>query len=120
MEKAFADLFSLPGFTTVGDGAEYAESDSILEGDSDDDEDDVATQSDSHLERIPGRISCFAHTLQLCVKDGLNAPVRHTSSLNKVARIVSHVKKSTILTEKLESLSTKHLYQEMKLVGISR
>ena len=56
MKKAFADLFSLPGFTTVSEGAEYAESDSITEGDSDNDEDDVAIQSDSHLESIPGKV----------------------------------------------------------------
>ena len=58
----------MPGFSTVSDGAEYAVSDSIIEGDSDDDEDDVSTQSDSHVESILGSISCFAHTLLLCVK----------------------------------------------------
>ena len=55
------------------------------------------------------RISCFTHTLQLCIKDGINASRQVTKAIAKVAHIVNHVKKSTKATEKLESLFKKTL-----------
>ena len=88
--KAFANSFTLPGFESVSiDDDDDIESDAetvelIDEGD-DKMEDDSVTQLDSLIEKIPDRISCFAHTLQLCIKDGLSASARLTTSLNKVA-----------------------------------
>ena len=90
MKKAFANSFTLPGFESVSiDDDDDIESDAetvelIDEGD-DKMEDDSITQLDSLIEKIPDRISCFAHTLQLCIKDGLSASARLTTSLNKVA-----------------------------------
>ena len=55
------------------------------------------------------RISCFAHTLQLCVKDGINASRQVTRAIAKVANIVNNVKKSTKATEKFKSLFDKVL-----------
>lgn len=56
------------------------------------------------------RISCFTHTLQLCIKDGINASRQVTKAIAKVAHIiVNHVKKSTKATKKLESLFKKTL-----------
>ena len=58
---------------------------------------------------IPQRVSCFAHTLQLTVKDGLKASSEISKVLTKAARIVNHVKKSTVATEKIERLYGKTL-----------
>ena len=41
-------------------------------------EDDSTAQLDSLVEKIPDSISCLAHTLQLCIKDGLSASARLT------------------------------------------
>ena len=115
MKKTFGNSLSLPGFSSTMDNVEeHTESDAELEISMSDDEDtkDSNSQFDSIMEKIPDRVSCFAHTLQLCVRDGLTevtASARLTSSINKVARILNHVKKSTIATEKLESLSAKTL-----------
>ena len=73
---------------------------------SNDDEDDTdisdgieLLDASSHYDR---RISCFAHTLQLTVKDGLEASRQVKTILAKVSKIVNHIKKSTVATEKLE------------------
>ena len=47
-------------------------------------------------------ISCFAHTLQLCVSDGIKGCRRLQNLLAKAGKIVAHVQKSTIVIEKLE------------------
>lgn len=57
----------------------------------------------------PEHISCFAHMLQLCVKDGINASRQVARAIAKVVRIVNHVKKSAKATEKFESLFDKVL-----------
>ena len=66
---------------------------------------------------FPDRISFFAHTLQLTVKDGLQSSKQISALLAKVGKIVNSIKKSTIAVEKLEekkNLSS----QKMKLDGI--
>ena len=74
MKKVFGNSLSLPGFSyTMDNVEEHTESDAELEISMSDDEDteDSNSQFDSIMEKIPDRVSCFAHTLQLCVKDGL-------------------------------------------------
>ena len=73
--------------------------DSSNSSDSDDNED----EDDDELE-IPQRVACFAHTLQLCVKDGLKASSTISAVLRKAGRVVSHCRKSTLATEKVEEL----------------
>ena len=58
---------------------------------------------------IPQRISCFAHTLQLTVNDGLKSCKHISSTISKASRIVNHVRKSTVATEKMENLFGKTL-----------
>ena len=65
---------------------------------------------DSHCDEsfnIPQRISCFAHTLQLCIKDGSCTQI--SKVLTKSARIVNHVKKSILATDRLDQLYGKTL-----------
>lgn len=38
------------------------------------------------------RIKCFAHTLQLSVKDGIDGSKQLTTILSKVCKLVSHIK----------------------------
>ena len=83
------------------------------------DEDDGAAEIEESLESseisedifdtVPERISCFAHTLQLSIKDSINASQQATKAIAKVAKIVNHIKKSTKSTEMLESLFHKML-----------
>ena len=58
-------------------------------------------EADVQLEgiEIPQRVSCFTHTLQLSIKDGLNCCRQLTSILAKASRVVNHVRKSKIATE---------------------
>lgn len=83
--------FTLPGYQ-----------DDIEMGEEDDNEagEDV---TDDVLEDIPQHDRCFAHTLQLIVKDGLQSDSQINSILSKVSTIVGHVRKSTIATELLEN-----------------
>ena len=96
MTKAFC--FDLPGF----DGAvEDAESDD--DGDSNDEN----TQPDeSCYELLPAteRDACFAHTINLCVNDGLQKAGQHTTRvLGTTSKIVAYVRKSVNGTEALAS-----------------
>lgn len=47
-------------------------------------------------------IKCFAHTLQLTVKDGIHSSKQVISILAKVSKLVSFIKRSTSAMEKLE------------------
>lgn len=51
---------------------------------------------------MPEHQGCYAHTFQLCVKDGLKVADGIQALFGKVAKLVSHVRKSTIATELLE------------------
>ena len=48
---------------------------------------------------------CFAHTLQLVVKDGIKHATNAAAALTKVAKIAKFSYNSTIFSEKLENLS---------------
>ena len=88
------NAFSLPGFDTLQQ-----------ESDQSDSEDDIENYGDPNFELEddalallpPVRNSCFAHTLQLVVKDGLNK----ADIFSKVSTIISHVRKSTVATDVL-------------------
>ncbi len=55
------------------------------------------------------RMSCFAHTLQLTVKDGIDSSKQVTATLAKVSKLVHHIKKSTNAVEKLELKNEKQV-----------
>ena len=99
---------SLPGFQVELDSDE-----DDLDDDDDDDQDEQSTESDDDVQldeiEIPQRISCFAHTLQLTIKDGLKSCKQISSVLTKASLIVNHVRKSTIATGKMETLYGKTL-----------
>lgn len=84
--------FSLPGMES-------------LEADSEDGEGECsAVESPEHMEYLPvERVSCFAHTLQLVIKDGLKEAGQIRTVLAKASRFVSHCRRSTKATEILES-----------------
>jgi len=50
----------------------------------------------------PSRISCFAHTLQLVIKDGFKNAEAVTRVLEKMARLVKHVRHSSIASDLFE------------------
>ena len=91
MKKAFQPI-SLPGFVLADDESEDEDDDNESLGISI--EECEEQDQDLQLDNLE-RISCFAHTLQLCVKDGINASRQITKAIAKVAHIVNHVKKST-------------------------
>ena len=86
--------FSLPGFPDESD-------------DDDDDTDDsleisdplIDIYDDLHNEHIP----CYAHTLQLVIKDGFKQAGNISKVLGKASAIVSHVQKSVCASDILES-----------------
>jgi len=69
---------------------------------------------------IPQRVSCFAHTLQLSVKDGLKGCSGISKVLAKAVRIVNHVKKSMVATEKIGGLYGKTLVSKNETHRISQ
>jgi hypothetical protein len=109
MKKAFDDTVILPHFEFE------SEMDSVDENEADDDSDcgDLDRSSDPVVDfeevRIPQRIPCFAHTLQLCINDGLKSCSGISTVLTKAGRIVNHVKKSTVATGKIEEMYGKTL-----------
>ena len=85
--------FSLPGFMDTDD--------------QDPDEPDHTTDddpSDTAFDDLPGHLPCFAHTLQLVVKDGIK-PADQLTKVN-TSTIVSSVRKSTQATEGEHRLQT--------------
>lgn len=58
---------------------------------------------------------CFAHTLQLIIKDGFKASGHIGSTISKCSRLVSFVRKSTIASEDLEG--KKYCSWQMQHVG---
>ncbi len=84
---------SLPGFKDQEPPADEVDNNSEEEDDSEDDSDDHES----------GHNPCFAHTLQLVIKDGLKEAGAIKKVLAKAATIVAHVRKSQVATELLES-----------------
>ena len=94
--------FSLPGFEE-----EY---DDNLEDESDDDSEEEGRENVETLEELEDfyselnqHVSCFAHVLQLVIKDGFKQAASINKVLNKASSIVSHVRKSIVSSEILES-----------------
>ena len=99
VKKAFLETIDLPEFMVEGD-SEDEDRDIEEEGDDFGDSSD-GSKVDEKLS-LPQRVPCFAHTLQLCVKDGLKASSPIAAVLHKAGRIVSHCRKSTLATFKTE------------------
>lgn len=107
VKKAFADTVSMPSFEVEAESEESEQEDEDIEETDGSDAEVEAIELEKMT--IPQRVSCFAHTLQLTVKDGLKACSGISKVLTKAARIVNHVKKSTVATEKIERLYGKTL-----------
>ncbi|KAK6483662.1 zinc finger BED domain-containing protein 4-like [Huso huso] len=85
----------LPGFLPQAQASQdSSDSESDLDGDS--------VSDDSLLESLPQHESCFAHSLQLVVRDGLKSSTQTTKVLAKVSSIVAHIRESTTATDLLE------------------
>ncbi|CAF3602139.1 unnamed protein product, partial [Rotaria sp. Silwood2] len=67
-------------------------------------DDDIVQCLSENLELL--RLPCFAHTLQLVVKDGIKYASNATAALTKVAKIAKFSHDSILFAEKLENLST--------------
>ncbi len=103
MKKAFV---SLPGFCQSNDTLEDQSSD---ESDSEFEEEGTQGTEGSTANTVLDKVvtpfnhhSCFAHTLELVVKDGFNSQHQINSVISKCAKLVSFVHKSTIATDSLE------------------
>ena len=74
--------FDLPGYSVL----ESDKSEEDLESDNEDDTYSDSTDTD-YFQFLPERMSCFAHTLQLVVQDGLMHCNQSTNAVAKVAAI---------------------------------
>ena len=104
MVKAFK--VDLPGYTCVAMESDISDDTDISDDDDDDTSDDM---SDSKIDpavfdHLPAeRDSCFAHTSQLVVHDGLKQAGPHiTKLIAQAAKIVSFARKSVLATDILE------------------
>ena len=97
MVKAFK--FGLPGFE--GDKLQ-ADEDSDKEVDEEDDLSELDEEEDP-FDHIPKHSRCYAHTLQLVVKDGLRDCTSHIKTvIGKASSLVSFVRRSIHASEILE------------------
>ena len=84
--------FNLPGYEEESDDSELS-----------DDEDNNISHHKGFFDVLPvEHHGCFAHALQLVIKDGFKNAGRIDRVISKCSKIVSHVRKSTIATEVLE------------------
>ena len=65
--------------------------------------DDIIQSLSENLELL--NLPCFAHTLQLVVKDGIKHAMNAATALTKIAKIEKFSHNSTLFSEKLETLS---------------
>ena len=99
MTKAFE--FPLPGYVTEKETD--ADEDSDSEDSPDPSEDSASSQEDPLTECLPTHSCCYAHSLQLVVKDGLKDASPHLKNvIAKASNIVSHVRKSIHASDILE------------------
>jgi len=107
MQKAFPDSVSLPSFDIETDEEDLIDSGDPLDSGEESDEqsgDEIGNFASFDLALGPKRIGCFAHTLQLCVKDGLAQCAILSRVLTKAAKVVNHIRKSTSATVKMETV----------------
>ncbi|XP_011405551.1 PREDICTED: uncharacterized protein LOC105313654 [Amphimedon queenslandica] len=86
--------FSIPGYH--GDLQDYDEDEEEDEGEMN------ATDLHDSLDYVSQHDTCFAHTLQLVIKDGFKEIGAVSTVLEKVATIVSYVRRSQSATEIME------------------
>ena len=103
--KAF-DL-SLPGYVTEKEANK--DDDSDVEDDNTGSSEESSSQEDSLTECLPTHSRCYAHSLQLVVKDGLkDASQQLRNVISKASNIVCHVRKFIHATDIFEE--EKHLH----------
>ena len=98
LRAAFEAGVCLPGLGESDDDDEFLDIDTDSESHTSDDEFSIQ-QLDEVLKDIPvgpERLACFAHTLQLCIKDGMKPAAALLSTLQKAAKLVKHVKNANI------------------------
>ena len=80
------------------------EGDNLSDSDEEDCEDGTLQPADTTavLECLPDHMPCFAHTIQLVVKDGLKHTGGMTTIINKASKLITHVRHSTLGTELFE------------------
>ena len=101
MTKAFE--FPLPGYVTEKETDADEDTDSDSEDSPDPSEDGPSSQEDPLTECLPTHSRCYAHSLQLVVKDGLKDASPHLkNAIAKASNIVSHVRKSIHASDILE------------------
>ena len=66
--------------------------------------DDQLSEESDVLQFLPEHDTCFTHTLQLVVRDGLKASTGVRKVISKASAIVAFVHKSTLGTDLLEGL----------------
>lgn len=116
--------FSLPGCEISKCGSveiqgvsdEYETSDTDSEDDDENSDDENGQmQTESMYDSLPKHSRCYAHSLQLVVKDGLKEITGHLKSvLAKVAKIVNFVRKSLCASEILED------YKRLQTANVTR
>ncbi len=94
--------FSLPGFKSFNQDDINSDDEDTEDSNENEDEDDEDGSS-YLLNVLPVQHhGCFAHALQLVIKDGFKDARQIERIISKCSKIVSHVRKSTIATEVLE------------------
>jgi hypothetical protein len=74
------------------------------------------TMATDLLDDVPYSTSCAAHTLQLCVKDGLNLVHRFKEVIKKGSKIVQHFNHSSLATSVLSEKQRQPGLNEQKLI----
>lgn len=105
-KRSLIQLRSSPSFDIETDEEDLIDSGDPLDSGEESDEqsgDEIGNFASFDLALGPKQIGCFAHTLQLCVKDGLAQCAILSRVLTKAAKVVNHIRKSTLTTVKVET-----------------
>ena len=105
MCAAFEAGVCRPGFEEIDDDDEFLDIDADSESHTSDDEFSVQ-QLDEVLKDIlvgPEGLACVAHTLQLCIKDGLKPAAALLSTIQKAAKLVNHMSFKTAFSRPVRS-----------------
>ena len=105
MCAAFEAGVCRPGFEEIDDDDEFLDIDADSQSHTSDDEFSIQ-QLDEVLKDIlvgPEGLACVAHTLQLCIKDGLKPAAALLSTIQKAAKLVNHMSFKTAFSRPVRS-----------------
>lgn len=103
--------FKLPGYTS---SPPESQEETDIEVDTDDTDSELTEPDNELFSYFTKHDGCFAHTINLVVRDGMKEAGSLRNVITRASQIVSHVRKSTISTDLLED------YRKLQAANVTR